>query len=114
MVAMSAFSATASLAYVFPASRPIVLRLIGDTVFLAFLIYVISMMVSGTLLGISRGDMSLVNSIIAFLVFGLPAGYVAITGRYPRWGRHAAAFEATDHRHSEGGEQQLGHRAVQR
>jgi hypothetical protein len=99
MVAMGPFYAIGSLACVFPASRPIALRLIGGTVFLAFLIYLISMMVSGPLLGNSRAAMSLVNSIIAFSVFGLPAGYVAITGRYPRWGRHAAAFEATNHRH---------------
>jgi hypothetical protein len=96
VVLLGAFCAVGALACLLPASRPFALRLIGGTVFLACCGYLVAAAVSGTFLGTSRAGPSLVNSIIAFSVFGLPAGHVAITGRYPRWGRHAAAFETTN------------------
>lgn len=37
---------------------------------------------------------TLPKAIVGFLVFGLPAAYVAVFGRYPGWGRGAAAFGA--------------------
>jgi len=99
MAILGSFCAVGALACLLPASRPIALRLIGGTVFLAFFGYLVEMAVSGPVLGNSRGDTSLVNAIIAFALFGLPAGYVAVTGRYPRWGQHSRAFEANNPQH---------------
>jgi Na+-driven multidrug efflux pump len=95
MVFLGGFCLTGALACFLPAIRPIALRLIGATVFLVFFGYLAGMVISGPLQGSSRGEMSLINSIVGFLVFGLPAGYVAVKGQYPRWGRHALAFGAT-------------------
>jgi hypothetical protein len=92
MSVLGAFSAIGALACFLPASRPIAARLIGGVVFLAFLGYLLGMLAGGPLIGKSRADQSLVNAFAAFSLFGLPAGYVAITGRYPHWGRHAAVF----------------------
>lgn len=93
-VVLGGFCATGALACLLPVTRPIAVRLVGGMVFLTFLGYFIAMVESGPLVGSSRSDPSLVKAIAAFSLFGLPAGYVAITGRYPRWGRHAAAFRA--------------------
>jgi hypothetical protein len=98
MVVLAIFSAIGSLACVAPVSRPVSLRLIGGTVFLTCLGYLTKMLIGGPVLGKSRADESLVNSIFAFTVFGLPAGYVAIKGRYPGWGRHAKALGANEPR----------------
>jgi hypothetical protein len=34
------------------------------------------------------------QGVVAFLVWGLPSGYLALTGGYPSWGRAAAAFRS--------------------
>jgi hypothetical protein len=94
MAILSAFSGLGAIACLVPASRPVTLRLVGGVVFLACLGYMIEMLLRGPVLGKSRADQSLVNSIFALVAFGLPAGYVAIRGRYPSWGRHASSFGA--------------------
>lgn len=110
MVLLGGFCLAGALACLLPAIRPIALRLIGATVFLAFFGYLVGMVISGPLLGNSRGEMSLINSTVGFLVFGLPAGYVAVKGQYPRWGRHAAAFGATYPRHVDTGSKSVSER----
>jgi hypothetical protein len=95
------FCAIGCLACLVPASRPITLRLIGGTVFLGCLGYVIGMAMDGPLLANSRGEPSLLNAFVAFTVIGLPCGYAAIRGRYPRWGRFAEVFGADSPRHPE-------------
>jgi len=97
-VLLAGFCAIGALACLLPASRPVTLRLVGGTVFLAFSGYLIDMLMSGKFMGRSRADPSLVNALVAFSAFGLPAGYVALTGRYPRWGRYAPAFGVTETR----------------
>jgi hypothetical protein len=39
-----------------------------------------------------RDSENLTKALMAFAAFGLPAGYVAISGRYPTWGRYASVF----------------------
>jgi uncharacterized membrane protein YjdF len=95
MWTMAAFSAVGALACLLPGSRPVALRLLGGTVFFVCLGYVVAMLVSGPLWQESRRP-SLVSSIVCFSIFGLPAGYLAIAGRYPHWGKHSAAFEGSD------------------
>jgi hypothetical protein len=80
---LTVFCLSISVACLSPVSRPITLRLIGSVVFLATAAFVYS----------ERNSNEWVGTILAFAVFGLPAGYVAVTGRYPSWGEHAAAFE---------------------
>jgi hypothetical protein len=92
---MAAFSTVGALACLLPGSRPVALRLLGGTVFLVCLGYVVAMLVSGPVWQAARRP-SLASAIVCFSIFGLPAGYVAITGQYPRWGRHSAAFEGSD------------------
>ncbi len=71
-----------TLACVLPGSRQVTLRIIGAVVLAVCLfcnVYALD-------------DPRFPKSLIATLVFGLPAGYVAITGRYPSWGKAAIAF----------------------
>ncbi len=88
------------------ASHPITIRIIGGTVFAACLAYVVgealhdapappNLARAGNLVANlveRRGRPSLANSIAFFVLVGLPCGYAAVAGRYPSWGRHAAAF----------------------
>jgi hypothetical protein len=92
---MAAFSGAGALACLLPRSRPVALRLLGGTVFLACVGYLVAMLVGGPLWQPSRGP-SIMSAILCFTVFGIPAGYVAITGSYPHWGKHAAGFGGTD------------------
>ena len=89
---LSLFCIVGALACLVPASRPVTLRVVGGVVFLTFLVYLIEMAVDGPLLSRSKSTPSLVNAIAGFSVFGLPGGYVAIKGYYPRWGRSSDAF----------------------
>jgi hypothetical protein len=79
---LAAFCTLISLACLAPRSRPVALRVIGVVVFGGFAAYVFS----------SYGKPDCWRALAAFGVFGLPAGYVAVTGKYPRWGKAAAAF----------------------
>jgi hypothetical protein len=92
MIVLAVFCLVGALACSSAASRPVTLRLIGATVFLVFAAYLIEMAMKGPVFGKTRSEPSLASAIVAFLVFGLPAGYIAFRGLYPNWGRHAAAF----------------------
>lgn len=62
--------------------RFLTVRLIGLTIFIVFGWYVVT----------SWNTPDFYRAIGGMLAFGLPAGYVAIAGFYPRWGEWAAAF----------------------
>ncbi len=88
--------AIGAVACLFRASGPVTLRVIGGAIFLADCWYIVSTVMEGKIVSGSRAKPSLLNAIMLFLLVGLPAAYVMITGRYPRWGAHAAAFGASD------------------
>lgn len=103
---LAVFCGLGALACFSRASHPITIRIIGGTLFAACLAYVVSEALgeapappkparSGNPVVeilLRRGRPSLANSIAFFVLVGLPAGYAAVAGRYPTWGRHAAAF----------------------
>lgn len=82
---LAAFCAFIALACLAPRSRPVALRVIGLAVFVAFACYVFG----------SYGRPDFWRALAGFGVFGLPAGYVALVGKYHRWGRLARVFGAS-------------------
>lgn len=76
-------------------SHPITVRILGGTVFAVCLAYLVST---------ARDPMrpppqahrrpvpAIVYGLCCFALIGLPAGYAAVTGRYPLWGRGAEGF----------------------
>src|SRR4051794_6191626 len=72
---LAGFCALIALACLAPASRPVALRVIGAVVCGAFALYVYK----------SDGGPNFWRALAGFGVFGMPAGYVALTGKYPRW-----------------------------
>ncbi len=101
---LAIFCGLGAVASLLPASRPVTLRLLGGTVFLVCCGYLIEMLNGGEILGRSRADQSLIKALLAFSVFGIPGGYVALTGRYPQWGRYASVFGGSETRHSRTGD----------
>lgn len=103
---LAVFCGLGGLACFSRASHPIAIRVIGGTVFAACLAYVVGEALHDAPpppkpagpgnpvaeIVLRRGRPSLANSIAFFVLVGLPAGYAAVAGRYPSWGRHAAAF----------------------
>lgn len=83
---LAAFCGLIALACLVRGSRPMTLRIIGAVVFLAYVFYAYD----------SIGDRNFFRAIAGFVVWGLPAGYVAIWGRYPVWGRASAAFRSEE------------------
>lgn len=79
---LAAFCFLISLACMVSASRPIALRLIAAVVFVCFALYVFD----------TFGKPNFWRALAGFVVFGLPAGYVVLQGKYPGWGRAAEAF----------------------
>lgn len=65
-----------AIASLFPKSHPITLRMIGTIIFCGYITYVID----------SIQTYHLVRALVGLIICGFPAGYVAIKGRYPRWG----------------------------
>lgn len=92
---LTAFCALIALACLVRASQPVALRIIGVVVFGAFALYVYD----------SSGGPNFWRALAAFGVFGLPAGYVVVTGNYPRWGKAAGAFGHSPSRNEEREEQ---------
>lgn len=70
------------VACLFRKSRPLTLRIIGGVLCLSYLFYLYD--------SIQKGNWPW--ALAGFLVVGLPAGYLMITGTYPEWGRASAAF----------------------
>jgi hypothetical protein len=88
---LAGFCALIALACLEPASRPIALRFIGAVVCGAFALYLYD----------SSGGPDFWRARTGFGVLGLPAGYVALTGKYPRWGKGAKAFGVSPSPHED-------------
>lgn len=88
----TAFCLTLSLACVRGKVGKIALRAIAAAVFLLCLGYVITEAMQGNMGTGERSQASLPNAIMAFIIFGLPFGYLAIFGFYPVWGRFGEHF----------------------
>lgn len=78
-----AFVMVVAIACFFPLTWPVTLRVIGGGIFLVYVIYVIS----------SLGGPDFWWALMGFGVIGVPFGFLAIFGSYPRWGRGAAALQ---------------------
>jgi hypothetical protein len=85
---MALFCVALALACWMPRSRPFTLRMISAGVFLL----VACFLGADGIKAIEGKPNQLVKSIVSFVAFGLPALYVLIVARYPRWGRYAAVF----------------------
>jgi hypothetical protein len=68
--------------------------MVGGAVFLACLGYLIDMAVGGPLWSSTRSTPSLAKALLAFFAFGMPGGYVAAKGEFPRWGKYHRAFRS--------------------
>jgi hypothetical protein len=79
---LAAFWGIVAVACLVPRSKPLAVRLIGAAVCGAFAVYA----------GSSFGTDNFLPALAGFAVLGVPGAYVAISGRYPSWGRAAAAF----------------------
>jgi hypothetical protein len=104
---LAVFSGLGAVACFSRASHPLTIRILGGAIFAASLIYVIGQARGGSQVPGQepaanpvlarlqrRSQPGLANSLAFFALVGLPSGYAALTGRYPSWGRHAAAFGA--------------------
>jgi hypothetical protein len=96
------FSGVIAVACLSTASQPFTIRLIGGTVFLLSALYIVVQVFAFSSFGEEiksardRSRPSIFNSVGFMLLVGLPSGYAALYGRYPGWGKHAAAFGAAD------------------
>jgi hypothetical protein len=82
---LAAFCALIPLACLVPQTRPVTVRLIGGVVFVSCAMYVYS----------SHQEGGMRRDLACFVVFGLPAGYAAVMGTYPPWGKGAKAFRGS-------------------
>ena len=93
MYLIASFCFLIAVACLIPHSRPVTVRIIAAIVLATCTWYVWD--VRGAPWWPTKpGQPSLGRALLAFLVFGLPAGYVTIRGAYPWWGRVAQAFGA--------------------
>jgi hypothetical protein len=98
------FSGLIAVACLSRASQPITIRIIGGAVFLLCTLYIVSQLLEFNSIGDELGRAkvrsrpSILNSVGFMFLVGLPSGYAALKGRYPGWGRHAAAFGAVEGR----------------
>ena len=75
--------------------RPVALRVVGGTVFFAYLAYFFYEFldpIPETYKGINQEHW--VNALFGLLLYGLPGLYVAATAGYPKWGIHAKGFRS--------------------
>lgn len=82
VVVMGALCLIVAVACFLPKSWPVTLRIIGGAISLGYAVYVVT----------SIGTPDLGRAVIGFVVIGLPFGFMAVFGKYPRWGRGAAAL----------------------
>jgi hypothetical protein len=84
------------------ASQPVTIRMIGGTVFLLSALYILNRVLAFASIGDElasgkvRSQPSILHRVGFIILVGLPSRYVALTGRYPGWGRRAAAFGADE------------------
>jgi hypothetical protein len=81
---MSVLCATIAIACFFPQTHPITLRIIGTTIFVAYVVYAVD----------SFGSKNFGRALLGFAIWGLPSGYLAIAGKYPSWGTGTQAFNS--------------------
>jgi hypothetical protein len=74
---------TVAIACFFPKTWPITLRVIGTAVFLLYAWYAF----------VSLWNPGRWNAWEALIVIGVPFGYMALFGRYPRWGVGAGSLQ---------------------
>jgi hypothetical protein len=82
---LAAFCAFIALACLVSKSRPVALRMIGGMLFAWFAFALFR----------SYGEPDFWRAVGGFGVLGAPAGYLALTGNYPRWGKFARAFDGS-------------------
>ena len=89
LIALACFSRTA---------RAPALRVIGATIFLGYLFYLVSELRKGIFRPYPGGSSPhWLNAVEGLLVFGLPGLYLALRGIYPNWGRGAQVFRGESH-----------------
>ena len=82
---LAVFCALIALACLVPRSRPVALRLIGAVVFVAFALYAYG----------SYRTPNFTQALVGFCVFGVPAGFLIVLGRYPGWGSESGAVNGS-------------------
>lgn len=95
MIACALFCGLGAVACFSTGSHPVTIRLLGGTVFVLCLVYLISTArnpLARAPHAPQRAVPAIVYGLSCFVAIGLPAGYAALTGRYPLWGRGAEAF----------------------
>ena len=83
---MSLFCLIIAVACLVEKLRGPALRIIGATIFVVFGFYVFD----------SVGTDNLLRSIAGLVLIGIPCGVLAVTGKYPDWGKFGAAFSKKD------------------
>ena len=84
LVALACFSRT---------WRGLAIRIIGFTVFLAYASYLVyELFWEPAKPYTGRSEPHWLNATFGLMIFGLPGLYVALAGKYPRWGKGAKAF----------------------
>ena len=69
------------------------IRVIGFTVFFAYASYLVyELFWEPAKPYVGRSEPHRLNAILGLIVFGLPGLHVAVSGKYPRWGKGAKAF----------------------
>jgi hypothetical protein len=81
---LAAFCGLIALACLARGSRPVALRIIGAVIFLGYVAFAYDSIDEGNLF----------RAVAGLMVWGVPAGYVAIWGAYPPWGRASAALRS--------------------
>jgi hypothetical protein len=90
---IAAVCGVVALACLVKGSRPLTVRLVGAAVCGQYVWYVVGIM--GDPLLVAQPT-NIVKAVLGLIVFGIPGAYVAITGRYPSWGRHAHVFRGDE------------------
>jgi hypothetical protein len=79
---LALFCGAIALACFVKSCRGLALRFIGAVVLLSFLAYAIG----------EFGEDGFGKAVLGLVVFGLPSGYIAVTGKYPKWGVVSEVF----------------------
>ncbi|MBE9117797.1 hypothetical protein IQ249_18010 [Lusitaniella coriacea LEGE 07157] len=73
-----------AIACFFPKSHPFTLRIIGATICVAYTAYLLD----------SIGSPNFFRALMGSFVFGIPSGYLAITGKSPTWDAISEGFKS--------------------
>jgi hypothetical protein len=86
---IGAFCGIIALACLSRRSRPITLRILGASICAAYVWYVLDEW--GKPVRLEQTN-NVVKAIVGLIIFGLPGAYLAITAKYPVWGKWSHAF----------------------